>query len=112
MIMCVRPYSKSLGLAAVFALSGCASVLDLDDALAIAPYHVEGNGRIVIEARVNGHGPFDFALDTAATVSAIFHKLRDELELEPIPGRAVIVHGTDATGRFSMLNVGHLEIGH
>lgn len=112
MIMCMKPYSKSLGLAAVFALSGCASVLDLDDALAIAPYHVEGNGRIVIEARVNGHGPFDFALDTAATVSAIFHELRDELELEPIPGPAVIVHGTVATGGFSLLNVGHLEIGH
>ncbi len=109
--MCVKPYFNFLKLAAVFVLSGCASVLDLDNALAIAPYHIEGSGRIVVEARVNGQGPFDFALDTASTISAVFYELRDKLELEPIPGKAVIVHGAVASGRFSLLNISHLELG-
>ena len=56
---------KVIGLAAVFVLWGCASVLDEDGALAIAPYDIKENGRIVVEARVNGQGPFAFALDTA-----------------------------------------------
>ncbi len=111
MIMCVKPHFTFLELAAVFVLSGCASVLDLDHALAIAPYHIEGSGRIVVEARVNGQGPFDFALDTAATISAVFYELRDKLELEPIPGQAVIVHGAAASGQFSLLNIDRLEIG-
>ena len=109
--MCVKPYFNFLKLAAVFALSGCASVLDLDHALAIAPYHIEGSGRIVIEARVNGQGPYDFALDTASTISAVFYELRDKLELEPIPGKTVIVHGAVASGQFSLLNISRLEIG-
>jgi hypothetical protein len=111
MIMFVKPYFNFLKLAAIFALSGCASVLDLDHALAIAPYHIEGSGRIVIETRVNGQGPYDFALDTASTISAVFYELRDELELESIPGQVVVVHGAVATGRFSLLNINRLEIG-
>lgn len=111
MIMCVKPYLSSLGLAAVFALAGCAGVLDLDDALAIAPYHIEGSGRIVVEARVNGQGPFDFALDTGSSISAVFDELRDELSLESIPGITVIIHGAVASGRFSLLDINRLEVG-
>ena len=109
--MFVKAYFNLLKLAAVFALSGCAGVLDLDHALAIAPYHIEGSGRIVVEARVNGQGPYDFALDTASTISAVFYELRDKLELESIPGRAVIVHGAVASGQFALLNISRLEIG-
>ena len=111
MIIWVKPSFRALGLASVFALSACASVLDLDGALAIAPYHVENSGRIVVEARVNGQGPFDFALDTGSSISAVFDKLRDELALEPIPGIKVIVHGAVASGRFSLLDIGLLEVG-
>lgn len=111
MIICVKPHLKILELAAVVALSGCAGVLDLDDALAIAPYHIEDSGRIVVEAHVNGQGPFDFALDTGSTISAVFDELRDKLELDPIPGQTVIIHGAIASGRFSLLNVGRIEVG-
>ena len=62
-------FSRFSGLAAFLALPGCAGVLDLDDALAIAPYRIEDAGRIVVEAHVDGHGPYDFVLDTAATIS-------------------------------------------
>ena len=110
-IMCVKPYLSSLGLAAVFALAGCAGVLDLDDALAIAPYHIEESGRVVVEARVNGQGPFDFALDTGSSISAVFDELRDDLALESIPGITVIIHGAVASGRFSLLDIDRLEVG-
>ena len=109
--MCVKPYLSSLGLAAVFALAGCAGVLDLDDALAIAPYHIEESGRVVVEARVNGQGPFDFALDTGSSISAVFDELRDDLALESIPGITVIIHGAVASGRFSLLDIDRLEVG-
>ena len=111
MILCVKPYLSGLGLAAVFALAGCAGVLDVDDALAIAPYHIEESGRVVVEARVNGQGPFDFALDTGSSISAVFDELRDDLALESIPGITVIIHGAIASGRFSLLDIDRLEVG-
>lgn len=108
---CMKPYSSILGLASVFALSACASVLDLDGALSVAPYHVEDSGRIVVEARVNGQGPFDFALDTGASISAVFDELRNELALETVPGIRVIVHGAVDSGKFPLLDIGLLEVG-
>jgi len=111
MIIYVKSTSRTLGLAAVFLVCGCASVLDKEGALAIAPYTIEENGRIVIEARVNDQGPFDFALDTAASISAVFDELRYELELEPVPGKLAIIHGVVATGEYPLLENDRIEIG-
>lgn len=98
-------------MAAVLSLPGCASHLDLNGALAAAPYHFDASGIIVVAAHVDGKGPFDFALDSAASISAVFDGLRNELELEPVSGTAVIVHGAVASGRFPLLDIDRLEIG-
>ena len=111
MITCVKPYFRMLGLAAVVALSGCASVLDLDGALAIVPYNIEEDGRIVVEASIDGQGLYDFVLDTGSSISVVFDAPRDELSLEPIPGMTVIVHGITASRQFPLLNIGRLEVG-
>ena len=111
MIRCVKPILKILGFATFLALPGCASVLDLDNALAIAPYHIEGGGRIVVEARINGHGPYDFVLDTGASISVVFDNVRDELALETVAGKTVIVHGALASGRHPLLDIDRLELG-
>ena len=107
----MKPEHKILGLAAVFVLWGCASVLDQDGALAIAPYHIEDSGRIVIEARVNDQGPFHFALDTASSISVIFDELRNELELEVVPEQWVLIHGVVASERFPLLSISRLQVG-
>jgi predicted aspartyl protease len=92
-------------------LWGCASVLDEDGALAIAPYDIDENGRIVVEARVNDQGPFAFALDTGASISVVFDEVRNRLELEPVPGKTVLIHGVLASGSFPLLNISHLAVG-
>ena len=102
---------KVIGLAPVFVLWGCASVLDEDGALAIAPYDIEENGRIVVEARVNSQGPFAFALDTGASISVVFDELREKLVLEPVPGKEVMIHGVVASGEFPLLSISRLAIG-
>lgn len=107
----VKPVLKIFAFAASLALPGCASVLDLDNALAIAPYRIGDGGRIVVEARLNGHGPYDFVLDTGASISAVFDKVRDRLVLEPVPGKTVIVHGAVASGKHPLLRVDRLELG-
>jgi len=107
----VRPYVNFLMLAALLALPGCAGVLNLDGALAMTPYRIEDSGRIVIEVRVNGEGPFDFAMDTGASISAVFDPLRDRLALEQVPHKVVVVHGAISSGRFPLLDIDRLEVG-
>ena len=111
MIIYVKSTSFVPGLAAVFLLAGCASVLDEDGALAITPYKIEEKGRIVVAARVNDQGPFDFALDTAASISVVFDDLRYELGLETIPDRVAVIHGAVATGTYPLLDINRIDIG-
>ena len=100
-----------LGFALIVIQSGCATTLDLEGALAIAPYRIEQSGRIVVEARVNGQGPYGFALDTGSSITVIFEELRSELALEPVPGIKVLIHGAVASGKFDLLEIDRLEVG-
>ena len=108
---CIRWLPGLIPLAAVFIFSGCATTLDLDGALTVVPYRIERDGRIVVEAAVNGAGPFEFILDSAATISAVFDRLSDQLSLEIIPGQVVRIRGAVASGEFSLLDVDHLTFG-
>lgn len=100
-----------LALATAALLAGCASVLDTDNALAVTPYELQDGERIVIDVFVNDQGPYKFLLDTGASISVIFDRLRDKLGLHSIPGREVIVHGIVASGQFSLLEVDRLGVG-
>ena len=102
---------RFIWLAPALLLSGCASILDQDAALTIAPYSIEENGSIVIDARVNGQGPFAFALDTGASISVVFDRLSDELGLEPVPRIVLKIHGILASGVFPLLVIDRLEVG-
>jgi len=98
-------------LATTIVLCGCASTLDVDSAVAITPYQIANGGRIVVDVRVNGQGPFHFALDTGASISVIFDSLRQKLELETVAGQSVLIHGLVSSGRFPLLGVSHLQVG-
>ena len=108
---CIRRLPGFIPLAAVFILSGCATTLDLDGALTVVPYRIERDGRIVVEAAVNGAGPFEFVLDSAATISAVFDRLGDQLSLEIIPGQVVRIRGAVASGEYPLVDVDHLTFG-
>ena len=102
---------KFLLFATGFVLSACASILDEDGALAIAPYHILNGGRIVIEALINDQGPFLFALDTGSSISIVFDELRNNLELESAPGKSRNIQGMVASGRFPVLRISRLQVG-
>ena len=98
-------------LAIAVILCGCASTLDVDSAVAIAPYHIGNGGRIIVEVRINDQGPFRFALDTGASISVVFDSLRKELELAYVAGESVVIHGLVDSGRFPLLGISHLQLG-
>jgi len=109
--MRVKLKQKIFLLAFFTVLTGCASTLDQDNALAVVPYHIVNDGRIVVDVRVNDQGPYAFALDTGASISVIFEELQKEIGLEPFAARSVIVHSLFASEKFPLLDVGRLQLG-
>lgn len=108
--MRVKQLLRLIGLATLLTLTGCASTLDLDGAVAIVPYQFDKNGRILVPARIDDQGPFDFVVDTGSSISAVVDALRHDLELEPVPGVSVRIHGMVASGQVPLLSIGQLQV--
>ena len=100
-------------LAATLLISGCASelVLDKDGAVALIPHRVSSSGHIVVQTTLNGNGPFDFALDTGASISVVFEDTLREAALEPVPGDQVRVQGMTGSGSYPVTSVARLQVG-
>ena len=107
----VNPIQRIIRLAPLLLLWGCATVLDEDGALAIVPYELKDDGRIIVETRVDGQGPYAFALDTGASITVVLEHLQHELALEPVPGKLVRIHGAAASGHFPLMNIDQVEVG-
>jgi hypothetical protein len=107
MIRLVRP------ILACLALSGCASelILETEDALAVIPRQFSGSGHIVVETRVNGQGPFRFAIDTGASISVVYEHARAELGIEPFQNIQVLVLGMTGSGVFQLGQVDEIRVG-
>jgi aspartyl protease len=63
------------------------------DALYAIPTRLDRIGRIVVPVMVNGHGPFQFILDTGANSTVISPHLAVALGLTVDPGQAVVMSG-------------------
>lgn len=59
--------------------------------LVVAPYKVSEEGAVIVEATVNGAGPFPFILDTGATLTLAFENLRAKADLRPGSGNKRIL---------------------
>ena len=98
---------------ACLALSGCAGelILDADDALAVIPRQYSGTGHIVVETRLNGRGPFRFAIDTGASISVVYEHARAEVGIEPVQDIQVHVLGMTGSGVFRLGQVAEIRVG-
>lgn len=63
------------------------------EAVADAPYAVAYGDRIAVKVMLNGQGPFDFLLDTAATRSIIYEHARARLGTEADRSAPVTIFG-------------------
>lgn len=96
---------------ASLALAACASPLETDGALTVVPWEVLPGGRITIAVRIDDSGPYRFAVDTAATGSFLFPRVREVLGLAALADSEATVYGAVASGRFPIVAVGQLAVG-
>src|SRR5216110_934319 len=66
---------------------------------------------IIVPVKINGHGPYDFVLDTGATFTCIDQKLVDELKLPESRGQFGVGVLTPTEGAVKLVNVDTLEVG-
>jgi len=95
------------------AATGCASelVLDTEGALAVIPRRISDTGHIIVETKLNGHGPFQFVIDTGASISVIYEGARAKVGIEPLANIQVHVLGISGSGLFPLGQVAELRVG-
>jgi hypothetical protein len=64
-----------------------------------------------VKATINDQGPFDFALDTGASISVVFGETCDRCRLERREEKPVVIQGMVGTGRFPTTMIASLELG-
>lgn len=84
-----------------------------DSAAGEVPIELAGfnDAALLVPVHVNGEGPFDFVLDTGATLTCVDAALMDSLGLEPQPGR--LGRGMDASslGNVQLIHIDSLRVG-
>ena len=100
-------------LALALLLSGCAAplVLEKDGALAVIPRQSVDSGLIVVDTMVNGHGPFQFALDTAASISVLLESTAEAANVVAHPTKRIRLQGMTGSGTFPAAEVGRIDVG-
>lgn len=68
-------------------------------------------GRIVAPVEINGRGPFRFILDTGANSSVISETTALALELVPVAGVVINVHGVTGSATLPAVQVATLRVG-
>lgn len=68
-------------------------------------------GRVVIQATVNGQGPFRFIVDTGATHSTVSPSLVQALGLKPAEVPPIVLNGITGTAQVSAVTLERLQTG-
>jgi predicted aspartyl protease len=70
-----------------------------------------GGAALVVPVHVNGRGPYDFVLDTGATVTCLNEALSHELALERVRGVRGTAAGVGSQGQLQLVSVDSIRIG-
>jgi predicted aspartyl protease len=60
------------------------------------PFETDDQGAIIVPAWIDGRGPYRFLLDTGSTLSAVSHRVADQLVLRPVALTALTTSGGTA----------------
>jgi predicted aspartyl protease len=91
---------------AIFSLSARAA-----EPIAEFPYRVDYEGWVTVSVMVNGKGPYDFILDSGATITATFQNLADEHAFTPAARAPIRILGLAGSEVLPAVIIGDLTIG-
>ena len=71
---------------------------------------IESTGHPVVPVTVNGAGPFDFVVDTCASISMVLAGLRERLGLQPLANTQGALHGASGNGSVSLYRLDSMVV--
>ncbi|HXI88115.1 MAG TPA: aspartyl protease family protein [Parvularculaceae bacterium] len=79
--------------------------------IATLPYRIDYDGAIVVDATINGKGPYDFMIDTGATLTFVFENAAADQNFQPTGGAQIRVLGLVRTGLLPPYRLGDIALG-
>jgi predicted aspartyl protease len=83
-----------------------------DSAAGEVPFELaRGDAAIVVPVTLNGAGPFDFVLDTGATLTCVDQTLADSLGMPPLRGAVGMGAGAMGVGQLRLVEIDSVRVG-
>ena len=104
---------KRLFLVILFCLTGAGAFAQSPAPAPIAelPYRIDYGGLVIVNVSVNGQGPFDFIVDTGATITVVFENLTDRIQLPSQGNLSRRVIGISATEEVPVHSIETMSLG-
>ncbi len=97
--------------AAAFLFVAYASEASAQEPVAVIPYRLDYDGAITVSATIDGRGPYDFIIDTGATLSLAFQNLATLENFAPTGGPARRVLGITGAATLDTFHMGDIAVG-
>jgi len=81
------------------------------DPITELPYRIDYDGWITVSAMVNGKGPYDFIVDSGATITAVFANLSDTNAFTLADRPPIRVLGLVTANSLPAVNIGDIAVG-
>ncbi len=105
-------------LTGLWAVAGCAGtptgpnpVAVAPGAVTVVPYDISARGLYQVQVSLNGEGPFDFIVDTGATISCLFESTARQLSVPIDTGETTTVHGIVASAVQPVSSLPRIDVG-
>ena len=95
----------------IFAAALLAALATVGNAQSSVRLAADSQGRPTAPVRINGQGPFDLVVDTAAQRTGLGADLVGRLELSPLEGEGATLHGAAGARRMNLYRLDSLAIG-
>ncbi|MFQ5562001.1 MAG: aspartyl protease family protein [Parvularculaceae bacterium] len=99
----------------LFTLAACVSQPaqppKFPEPIAEIPFEIDYEGWITVQATVNGEGPYDFIVDSGATITSVFENLAREQTFSPVERPPIKILGLTAAEQLPAYFLGEIQIG-
>lgn len=79
--------------------------------LASVPYRLDYNGWYTVDLMINGQGPYQFIVDTGATLTAVFENITEQQAFAPAEEPEKRVLGIVGAQALPAINMGEIDVG-
>lgn len=97
--------------AALFAALFFALPVRAGEPIAVVPYRIDYDGALTVSATIDGRGPYDFVIDTGATLSLAFQNLALTEGFQPTGGPPRRILGITGSATLDTYHMGDVAIG-